>query len=61
MQNIYGNLLMNRSVRKDAMSGAYLVPLDRIDMLEEDMDYVKKHKLDILSRYSNIVSEHTGD
>ena len=52
---------MNRSVRKDAMSGAYLVPLDRIDMLEEDMDYVKKHKLDILSRYSNIVSEHTGD
>ena len=61
MQNIYGNLLMNRSVRKDALSGAYLVPLDRIDMLEEDMDYVKKHKLDILSRYSNIVSEHTGD
>ena len=28
---------------------------------KEDMDYVKKHKLDILSRYSNIVSEHTGD
>lgn len=61
MQNIYGNLLMNRSVRKDALTGAYLVPLDRIGMLEEDMDYVKTHKLDLLSRYSNIVSEYTGD
>lgn len=61
MQNIYGNILMNRSVRKDAQVGKFLLPMDRIDLLEEDMDYVKQHKMEILSRYSNIVSDITGD
>lgn len=61
MQNIYGNILMNRSVRKDAQVGRYLLPMDCITLLEEDMDYVKQHKMEILSRYSNIVSDYTGE
>lgn len=61
MQNIYSNLLMKRSIYKDVILGEYLIPIQNIHVLEEDMEYVKENKLNILSRYSVIIDEIMGE
>ncbi len=61
MQNIYSNILMKRSIYRDAIEGEYLVPIQQINVLEEDMEYVKENKLKILSRYSLIIDQIMGE
>lgn len=61
MQNIYSSLLMKRSIYKDVLLGQYLMPISSISVLEEDMEYVKENKMQILSRYSVIIDELMGD
>jgi len=61
MQNIYSNLLMKRSIYKDVILGEYLTPIQNIRVLDEDMEYVKENKLNILSRYSLVIDEIMGE
>ncbi len=61
MQNIYANILMKRSIYRDAIEGEFLTPIQKIHVLEEDMEYVKSHKLELLSRYSVIVDKVMGE
>lgn len=61
MQNIYSNILMKRSIYRDAIEGEYLIPIQHIYVLEEDMEYVKENKLNILSRYSVIIDQIMGE
>ncbi len=61
MQNIYANILMKRSVYKDVIEGEFLTPITQIHLLEEEMEYVKRHKLDIISRYSVVVDQIMGE
>lgn len=61
IQNIYANLLMKRSVYRDAIEGEYLTPIQDIRVLEEDMEYVKDKKLTILSDYSVIIDRLMGE
>ena len=61
MQNIYADILLRRSVHRDVIEGEYLVPIHQIHVIEEDMEYVKQHKLEILSQYSVIVDQIMGE
>ncbi len=61
MQNIYSNILMKRSIYRDAIEGEYLLPIQNIKLLEEDREYVKENKIKILSRYSIIIEQIMGE
>ncbi len=61
MQNIYANILMKRSLYRDAIESEFLTPIKQIHVLEEDMEYVQSHKLEIISRYSVIVDKIMGE
>ncbi len=54
VQDIFGSTLTNRPVMGDAKVGDYMTPINDIKRIEEDRDYVKAHKSDLVKRYSDI-------
>lgn len=55
MQNIFGTTLTNRPVRKGAVVGDHMRPIEEIKVIFEDMDYVHEHKQDIIFEYMQIM------
>ena len=53
-QDIFGTQLTARPVRSDAELGDYWKPLDDINLIYEDYDYVSEHRNEILERYKEI-------
>lgn len=54
VQNIFGTTLTNRPVRKGALIGNHMKPFEDINLIYEQMDYVHKHKDEIVKRYMDI-------
>lgn len=54
VQDILGTTTTNRPVRKDAKTSENMKDLSEIKTIEEDQEYVIKHKQDIVKRYSDI-------
>lgn len=56
-QDVFGNDLTNRPLRKDAKIGAHMTPLKDIKILEEDEDYVQKNKDKIVKQYTTLFTK----
>lgn len=54
VQDILGTTTTNRPVRKDAKTSENMKDLSEIKTIEEDQEYVIKHKQDIVKHYSDI-------
>lgn len=56
-QDIFGEELTNRPLRKDAALGNHMVPMEDIKILTEDEDYVQKNKDKIVNQYTDLFTE----
>ncbi|GED50063.1 iron ABC transporter substrate-binding protein [Carnobacterium maltaromaticum] len=56
-QDIFGEELTNRPLRKDAALGNHMVPMKDIKILTEDEDYVQKNKDKIVNQYTDLFTE----
>ncbi|RLK62872.1 extracellular solute-binding protein [Atopobacter sp. AH10] len=54
IQDTLGTSTTNRPVRKDAKTSKNMKPMDKINTINEDYDYVIQHKEEILSHYNDI-------
>lgn len=59
-QDAFGSQLTNRALRKDAKTGDYMTPLDKIKTIKEDEEYVKKNRENIIKKYTNILVKTRG-
>ncbi|SHJ91760.1 iron(III) transport system substrate-binding protein [Clostridium amylolyticum] len=57
-QDAFGSQLTNRPLRKDAEVGSYMTPMKEIKLLNEDHDYVNKHKSEIVKKYTEIFTSN---
>lgn len=57
VQNIFGTELTNRPVRKGATVGEHLKPLDEINLIFEDMEYVHTNRDAIVEKYMDIFTK----
>ncbi|WP_314585756.1 extracellular solute-binding protein [Paenibacillus terrigena] len=53
-QDTFGTQLTNRPLRKDTKLGDYMTPYDKINMINEDTDYVSKNKSKIIEHYTDV-------
>lgn len=53
-QDAFGTQLTNRPLRIDAQLGDHMTPYADIHMIEEDTDYVSKHKSEIIEKYISL-------
>lgn len=51
VQDVYGMTLTNRPVYADVQTADYMKPLNEINVITEDTDYVSSHKQEIVDRY----------
>lgn len=56
-QDVFGNDLTNRPLRKDAKLGDHMTPMKDIKTLEEDEDYVQKNKDKIVKEYTELFTK----
>ncbi|MDR1951899.1 MAG: ABC transporter substrate-binding protein [Elusimicrobiota bacterium] len=56
-QDIIGTQLTVRPVRADAELGSYMKPINEINVINEDYDYVQKNKNAIVDHYKRIFTE----
>ena len=54
IQDVFGTTLTNRPVMADVATPDYMTPISDINIIEEDMDYVYKHKVDIQDHFKQI-------
>lgn len=54
IQDVLGTTTTNRPVREDAETSENMVPLDEINTLTEDYEYVIEHKDEIVERYNQV-------
>ncbi|HUX21036.1 MAG TPA: extracellular solute-binding protein [Spirochaetia bacterium] len=60
IQNVYGTAVTNRPVMADVATPSYMTPMKDINVIEEDMDYVNKHKTDIQGKFKDIYVDIKG-
>ncbi|WP_141506357.1 ABC transporter substrate-binding protein [Paenibacillus luteus] len=53
-QDAFGLELTNRPLLKDAKLGSHMKPMNEIQVVEEDDDYVREHKSEIIERYTDL-------
>ncbi|WP_195575437.1 ABC transporter substrate-binding protein [Paenibacillus sp. 1001270B_150601_E10] len=53
-QDAFGTQLTNRPLRKDTKLGDHMTPYSKINMIDEDTDYVSEHKSEIIEHYISI-------
>lgn len=53
-QDAFGSKLTNRPLRKGAQLGNYMTPMEKIHLINEDSNYVDKHKSEIVKKYTDI-------
>jgi iron(III) transport system substrate-binding protein len=53
-QDAFGTQLTNRPLREDAELGSHMKPMKDINIIEEDGDYVRDHKAEIIERYTDL-------
>ena len=56
-QNAFGTELTIRALGKDADIADYMTPFDEINIIEEDEEYVEKHRDDILDQYMDVFTD----
>lgn len=56
-QDAIGTELTNRPLRRDAALGDSMLPLDEINVIEEDETYVIEHKADLAEKYTELFTE----
>lgn len=54
-QDAFGSQLTNRPLREGAEVGDYMTPLEDINVIEEDEEYVKDHKDEIIKKFTDLV------
>jgi iron(III) transport system substrate-binding protein len=54
IQNIYGTTITNRPVMGDVATPDYMVKIEDINILEEDMEYVHKNKGVMQEKFKDI-------
>lgn len=54
IQNAYGTSVTNRPVMNNVATPAYMTNMKDIKLIEEDMDYVYKHKAEIQEKFKTI-------
>ncbi|MBN7573523.1 MULTISPECIES: ABC transporter substrate-binding protein [Clostridium] len=55
-QDAFGSQLTNRPLRKDAKLGDYMTPMSKINIIQEDCDYVASHKSEIVQKYTEVAT-----
>ncbi len=60
IQDVYGTTITNRPVMANVATPAYMVNVKDIKLLEEDMDYVYKHKAELQEKFKAIFVEING-
>ncbi len=60
IQDVYGTSVTNRPVMDGVATPSYMVPMKDINLVEEDMDYVNKHKTDIQGKFKDIYVDIKG-
>lgn len=59
-QDLLGTQTTNRPVRSDAEISNFMVPIDEINVIEEDYEYVKENTEKIQNRYKEIFADIQG-
>lgn len=59
-QDAFGSQLTNRPLRDDAEVGDYMTPMEEINVIMEDEDYVKEHREEIIQKYTDLVVKVRG-
>lgn len=59
-QDLLGTQTTNRPVRSDAEISEFMVPIDEINVIEEDYEYVKDHTEEIQSKFKEIFADIQG-
>ncbi|MDO4595292.1 MAG: ABC transporter substrate-binding protein [Tissierellia bacterium] len=60
-QDTLGKETTNRPVREDAEVSDFMTPIDKINVIEEDYDYVREHSSEITDRYKEIFTSIQGN
>jgi ABC-type Fe3+ transport system, periplasmic component len=53
-QDVFGTELTNRPLREDVTLGTHMTPMEEINVIYEDEEYIHEHKQDIIKRYTDI-------
>ena len=53
-QDAFGLELTNRPLRTDAKLGSHMKPMTEIKLIDEDKDYVREHKAEIVEKYIDV-------
>jgi len=53
-QDVFGTELTNRPLREDVALGTHMTPMEEINVIYEDEEYIHEHKQDIIKRYTDI-------
>lgn len=53
-QDVFGTQLTNRPLREDAELGSHMKPMSEINIVDEDDEYVRDHKTEIIERYTDL-------
>lgn len=59
-QDAFGKELTNRPLRSDAEVGDHMIPLDQINVIKEDEDYVKENREKLIQKYTDILVKIRG-
>jgi len=57
IQDVYGTETTNRPVLKEVQTSETMTPMDEINTIQEDIDYVREHKDEMVERYKTIFAE----
>lgn len=57
IQDVYGTETTNRPVLKEVQTSDSMTPIDEINTIQEDIDYVREHKDEIVEKFKTIFAE----
>jgi iron(III) transport system substrate-binding protein len=57
IQDVYGTETTNRPVLKEVKTSDTMIPMSEINTIEEDIDYVREHKDEMVEKYKQIFAE----
>ncbi len=57
IQDVYGTETTNRPVLKEVQTSDTMTPIDEINTLQEDIDYVREHKDEMVEKFKTIFAE----
>jgi iron(III) transport system substrate-binding protein len=59
VQEIFGTQLTNRPVRQGVKTGSHLIPLEQINLVHGDMNFVNANRSKLIDRWNSIFAEES--